>query len=232
MIGITKRTCSLPDCDRPLRAKGLCSAHYNQQYAPNRHAARVEVDCAQCGAPSSKDPSSAKRYANQFCSLPCRDAHRMAVLAAARPPRPEPAPPVDRRSPLRKAVEDGDNEGVIAAILLDSTVTTTGCWEWQRRLDRSGYPAARLGSRDLYVHRLALEARLGKPLGKQPAHHMCANAKCVNPDHLQPVSHRENSAEMLARVYLLGRIADLEAALATVAPGHALLSEAGAPSPV
>jgi hypothetical protein len=52
---------------------------------------------------------------------------------------------------------------------------------------------------------------------------MCANSACVNPDHLQPVTHRENVAEMMARQSLLARIRELEARLAEVAPGDPLL---------
>lgn len=68
---------------------------------------------------------------------------------------------------------------------------------------------------------------MGKPLGKQPAHHKCATTMCVNPMHLQPVTERDNIAEMLARNYMLNRIAELEAALAVHDPEHPLLREVG-----
>lgn len=31
------RQCSEPDCDKPLRARGLCATHYNRGYHPDRH---------------------------------------------------------------------------------------------------------------------------------------------------------------------------------------------------
>ena len=135
--------------------------------------------------------------------------------------------PVDKRGAMRRAVEDGDQPGVIAAIRASVQVSSElGCWNWQRQL-KDGYAVALIGKRYVAVHRLALEAALGKPLGKQAAHHKCANAACVNPDHLQPVTARENMAEMLARTYLESRIRDLEAALALTQPEHPLLREVG-----
>ena len=73
------------------------------------------------------------------------------------------------------------------------------------------------------MHRAVLEAKEGAILGSQAAHHKCANSHCVNPDHLQPVTHRENAAEMMARKSLTARIRELEVALGEVAPGHELL---------
>jgi len=74
------------------------------------------------------------------------------------------------------------------------------------------------------IHRAVVEASYGRPLGSQHAHHKCANRRCVNPDHLQPVTHRENAAEMLARQSLLSRIAELEEALRETSPHHPLLA--------
>ena len=128
-------------------------------------------------------------------------------------------------SPFRAAYEAGDGAGVIAAARLSSTVVN-GCWIWSRRL-RDGYPHTRIGKRDVPVHRAVLEAKHNASLGKQAAHHMCGHSACVNPDHLQPVTARENTAEMLARTYMVQRIADLEKALSEHDPDHPLLAEIG-----
>lgn len=82
----------------------------------------------------------------------------------------------------------------------------------------------------LQVHRLTLEAKHRAPLGSQAAHHMCANSTCVNPDHLQPVSHNENTAEMMQRQYYVARIRELEDALASLSPEHVLLTHVGLPA--
>jgi hypothetical protein len=123
---------------------------------------------------------------------------------------------------MRKAFEQQDGPAMIVAIEKYVDKTSEGCWQWTRRFN-GGYPLQRVGKKSYLVHRLSLEAKMGAPLGSQAAHHMCANSKCVNPDHLQPVTHRENIAEMLARNAYLSRIAELESALAEVDPGNPLL---------
>lgn len=47
---------------------------------------------------------------------------------------------------------------------------------------------------------------------------------CVNPEHLQPVTFRENTAEMMARHAYLNRISELEEALRTASPNHPVLN--------
>lgn len=70
---MTNRTCSMPGCTKPLRARGMCVTHYNQQQ-PDRHR-KVEIACGYCGQATSKHVSS--KYAERFCSLLCRDVWRL-----------------------------------------------------------------------------------------------------------------------------------------------------------
>jgi hypothetical protein len=157
-----------------------------------------------------------------YCGSQCR-------AAARSPKQPKAATKVTqyRRSPLRLAVEAGEPGPILQEILKKSEVDqSTGCWVWQGT-QGDGYPLARFGQRDYGVHRLALEAWLGAPLGSQHAHHKCAVTLCVNPTHLQPVTHRENAAEMLARNSYLARIRELEHALSLVDPQHPLLNQIG-----
>ena len=133
---------------------------------------------------------------------------------------------LDRRSPLRKAYEENDHKGILEAIEERVSKTKSGCWEWSY-LDASGYPRASIGDKSILVHRLSLEAKHEASLGSQAAHHACANTKCVNPEHLQPVTHRDNSAEMLQRRAYLDRIRELEQALAELDASHPLLNVVG-----
>ena len=150
----------------------------------------------------------------KFCGTDCRSAaadHRARKM----------------RGPLRTAIEDADYASLLREIAARCTVTSDGCWNWdgckQQGAKGGGpYPIYQRWQ----VHRLALEAKLGASLGTQTAHHICANSLCVNPDHLQQVTSRENVAEMLARNDYVRRIAALEKALAAERPGHQLLAEA------
>ena len=144
------------------------------------------------------------------CSEKCAEArHRKLAL--------------DSRSPLRKAYEENNRKGILEAIEERVSVTKSGCWEWPY-LDTNGYPRAVIGDKRIAVHRLSLEAKYGAPLGSQAAHHVCANTRCVNPEHLQPVTHRDNTAEMMARRAYVDRIAELEEVIKELAPDHEVLN--------
>lgn len=61
-----KRICDVEGCGNAHRARGLCSGHWKQKYAPPRTYATVP--CAACGTPTPKT-SNRKRI---VCSLDCR----------------------------------------------------------------------------------------------------------------------------------------------------------------
>lgn len=129
----------------------------------------------------------------------------------------------DMRSPIRRSLEDQDYSMLAAIIKARSLVDEGGCWIWQGKFNKDGYAVVRIGKPYRLVHRLSLQAKHQAPLGSQSAHHKCANTRCVNPAHLQPVTNRENVAEMLARQSYLSRIRELEKALQDVSPDHPLL---------
>lgn len=70
-------SCTFIGCEKPRRARGLCSTHYNQRFpSPNRRRAPVRTLCAQCGESCDKAPSS--KYERRYCSLACRTADQFA----------------------------------------------------------------------------------------------------------------------------------------------------------
>ena len=69
---LNTKTCSLPECDKPYRAKGLCSTHYNHKYQQDRHA-KVAVPCAYCGTTTEKAKSN-NATRRPTCSDRCRKA--------------------------------------------------------------------------------------------------------------------------------------------------------------
>lgn len=76
-------TCSIDGCARPHRARGLCGTHYNRAHQPNRHAARVTVECAGCGIVVEKRPHPQRP--RRYCSLTCRTATQYREVRASRP---------------------------------------------------------------------------------------------------------------------------------------------------
>lgn len=71
-----------------------------------------------------------------------------------------------------------------------------GCWLWMgttnKRTDLEGYAQTKIKGKKLLVHRLMYERHRGPiPEGMQ-LDHLCRNHLCVNPDHLEPVTPKEN----------------------------------------
>jgi hypothetical protein len=63
-----------------------------------------------------------------------------------------------------------------------------GCWDWCGFLTKNGY--GRIGSR--LAHRVVYELLIGKIPAGLELDHLCRNRRCVNPSHLEPVTHRVN----------------------------------------
>lgn len=66
------------------------------------------------------------------------------------------------------------------------------CWEWMAAKVPMGYGQLRIPGGHLYAHRVAYEELVGPIPDGLSLDHLCRNTSCVNPAHLEPVTHREN----------------------------------------
>jgi len=72
------------------------------------------------------------------------------------------------------------------------------CWVWTAADNGAGYGVIGDKDRIVYAHRYAYETLIGPiPTGKE-LDHRCRNPRCVNPTHLEAVTHRENIARGVA----------------------------------
>ena len=69
---------------------------------------------------------------------------------------------------------------------------TSGCWIWQAALRADGYGAYWRGDRTVRAHRHVYELLRGAIPEGAEIDHLCRRPACVNPDHLEPVTHLEN----------------------------------------
>jgi hypothetical protein len=67
-----------------------------------------------------------------------------------------------------------------------------GCWIWQGSIDHHGYGRFRYNGKTMGAHQASFDMFVGRmPQGCEPDH-TCGTTACVRPDHLDPVTHREN----------------------------------------
>lgn len=69
-----------------------------------------------------------------------------------------------------------------------------GCWEWTGSKDLNGYGRLNggAGRSPVPAHRAVYEALVGPIPDGLEIDHICFNHGCVNPAHLEPVTHSEN----------------------------------------
>lgn len=72
------------------------------------------------------------------------------------------------------------------------------CWEWIGGKNSFGYGSFKARGKPLVAHRYSFEiSHLGPLSGGVHLDHLCRNPSCVNPNHLEQVTHRENCSRGL-----------------------------------
>jgi len=77
--------------------------------------------------------------------------------------------------------------------ILDRIDASGDCWEWDgAHTDGYGKVWSPSDDRLVYVHRIMWEGLVGPIPEGLEIDHLCRNTGCSNPDHLEPVTRREN----------------------------------------
>lgn len=70
---------------------------------------------------------------------------------------------------------------------------TDACWLWTASLNNRGYGQFGVGRRLVLAHRWSYEWHNGPIPAGLHLDHLCRVRNCVRPDHLEPVTNRENN---------------------------------------
>ena len=159
-------TCSIPDCNGWVDAHGWCHKHYEhwRRYGdPVPQPRPVQV----CSVDGCRDPVEARDW--------CAKHYKRWQVHG---------------SPAERSHHSLDRLHEVV------TVSTSGCWEWNLCKTRRGYGHLRLpvseGGGYGGAHRAVYERLVGPVPDGLELDHLCRNPSCVNPSHLEPVTHRVN----------------------------------------
>lgn len=81
---------------------------------------------------------------------------------------------------------------------------TNSCWMWMGTIHSTGYGHFKLDKKNLKAHRISYLLTYGD-FPVLPLDHLCRNRACVNPIHLEPVSHRVNILRGIGPAAILAR---------------------------
>lgn len=68
----------------------------------------------------------------------------------------------------------------------------SGCWSWVGARQHNGYGRVAVGYTTRPAHRVAYETLVGEIPAGLELDHLCRDPSCINPAHLEPVTHGVN----------------------------------------
>lgn len=164
-----RATCSEPDCDRPVRGRGLCGTHYafarRHGTLPPRREVTATCQVQGCGRPHE---------AKGMCGMHYQRKMKIGDLA-----QPLATGPDEERFWV-KVERSGPDD----------------CWPWKAGIGSSGYGNIHWLGRTQSAHRIAWTLLRGPIPADLTIDHLCFVRHCMNPAHMELVTLAENIRRM------------------------------------
>lgn len=148
-----------------------------------RNRKLADVCCAECGTPFRPRAKSAK-----YCSRACAWKNNGNNY--------HPQPP--------EAIESKRVTRLLASF---TARDRNECWPWLGRINR-GYGCFNENGRHRMAHLVVYEHMIGLVADGLELDHLCRNKQCVNPNHLEPVTHAENIRRTKSDLCVRGHMFD------------------------
>lgn len=74
-----------------------------------------------------------------------------------------------------------------------------GCWIWMRGVDADGYGKAWRQNRPISAHRLSWLLHGRSLVANMELMHVCDTPACINPHHMEQVTHKHNNDDKIAK---------------------------------
>lgn len=176
-------TCSIDGCEGPHKAHGWCHMHYRRWKRhgdPTKTVRSSQADVCQASGCDEKP------LARSLCN---KHLKRQRVHGSLDDPRPD----ADRRFWSKV-----DKNGPYPVAAWDGSPLSGQCWEWTGAADSLGYGSFYVGIVDgrhinTGAHRYGYETIVGSIPDGFTIDHLCRNPRCVNHEHLEPVTQAENT---------------------------------------
>lgn len=165
---MAERICTIDDCGRPLRARGWCATHWLRWRTHGDPLMTLYPGKDVCAV----DGCTTRAKVREWCPTHYTRWQRHGDPTAA-------------------AFIVGIDLVERFELYLD-TATRPGCWLWTGALDPSGYAVFNSDMSTKKAHRWAYQQWVGPLLPGMVLDHLCRVRHCVNPAHLEQVTHAEN----------------------------------------
>lgn len=202
---MAKPTCVIDDCELPVRCRELCSRHYQRftRKGTTDLQPKVDTTCIVDGCETlwasrrmcQKHYLRLKHHGTTDHPNVAKQARQCTAEGCERPVKSREMCTMHYQRLMHHGTTKTQPRPSLEERLLAKLDKTDTCWVWNAATHR-GYGQIGIGRKVFYAHRVSYELYVGPiPEGMQ-LDHICHTPLCVKPDHLRPVTQKQNQENL------------------------------------